>query len=67
MYKRSRDSSVSVVTRLPAGHRGIGVRFPARARLPFYQWVPKGGEGATPGVIRHLGMKLLSRLHLMPG
>ena len=43
MYERSRDSSVSVVTRLPAGHRGISVRFPARARFPFYTWVPSGG------------------------
>jgi hypothetical protein len=47
MYERSRDSSVSAVTMLPAGHRGIGVRFRAGARLPFYQCVA-GGGGLLP-------------------
>jgi len=32
------------VTRLPAGHRGISVRFPARACFPFYKWVPTGSS-----------------------
>jgi len=48
MYERSRDSSVSAVTRLPAGHRGISLRYPAGARLPFYQWVPRGRGGLLP-------------------
>jgi hypothetical protein len=46
--KESRDSSVGVVTRLRAGDRGSGVRFPAGTENFSLHYRVQNGSGAHP-------------------